>query len=90
MMVAKRPKRTHKPSQRSIQRWENEGGAIKDARAPGPRHASCLENQEKTTSLADEVIDRLLDRSASSEQRETRKRRPLKGPKEFRKLRRDQ
>jgi hypothetical protein len=44
---------------------------------------------EKASDMAGDVIDRHADLSASSEEQESRKRRPLKGPKEFRDLRRD-
>ena len=85
-MADKRPKLTHNPSQRSIQRWENEGGATKDVRAKRPDH---LKKQDIAANLAGQVIDGLADRSATSEERESRKRRLLKGPKEFRNMRRD-
>jgi hypothetical protein len=89
MTVDKRPKRTHQPSQRSIQRWENEGGATKGTRAKRPRVFAQKKNQE-AANLAGQVIDRLADRSATSEEWESRKRKLLKGPKEFRNIRRDQ
>jgi hypothetical protein len=85
----KRQKRTHKPSRRSIQRWENEGGATKGARAKRPRVTTQEKNQD-AANLAGQVIDRLADHSATSEERETRKRKLLKGPKEFQNMRRDQ
>ena len=88
-MADKRPKVTDDPSQRSIQRWENEGGATKDVRAKPPRVPGQLEKQDISANLAGQVIDRLADRSATSEERESRKRRLLKGPKEFRNMRRD-
>jgi hypothetical protein len=84
-MADKRPTLTHNPSQRSIQRWENEGGATKDVRAKRPGH---LKRQDIAANLAGQVIDRLADRSVTSEERERRKRRLLKGPKEFRNMRR--
>jgi hypothetical protein len=43
----------------------------------------------KAAEMAGEIIDRHADLSASSEEQESRKRRLLKGPKEFRELRRD-
>jgi hypothetical protein len=85
-MADKRPKVTHSPSQRSIQRWENEGGATKDVRAK--RHDQ-LKKREIAANLAGQVIDRLGDRSTTSKERERRKRRLLKGPKEFRNTRRE-
>ena len=88
-MAVKRPS-THNPRQRSIQRWENEGGAPKGGSAKRPRISSRIEKQNKAASLASETIDRLADRSATSEEQETRKRRLLKGPKEFRDGHRDQ
>jgi hypothetical protein len=75
-MTDKRTESTHNPSQRAIQRWDNEGGAIKHPR--------------KAADLAGEVIDRQADRTATSEERKSRKKRLLKGPKEFRDMRRDQ
>jgi hypothetical protein len=89
-MMDKRPKATHNPSQRSTQRWDNEGGAIKNARAKRPSDPAQLKARDKAADLAGKIIDRHADRSATSEERESRKRRLLKGPKEFRNLRRDQ
>jgi hypothetical protein len=43
----------------------------------------------KAADMAAETIDRHADLSAAPEERESRKRRLLKGPKEFRELRRD-
>ena len=43
----------------------------------------------KAAEMAGEIIDQQADLSASSEEQESRKRRLLKGPKEFRELRRD-
>jgi hypothetical protein len=89
-MTDKRPKGTHNPRQRPIQRWENEGGAIKGRPAKPPRVSSRVEKRDEAANLAGQAIDRLADRSVTSEERETRKRRLLKGPKEFRNLRGDQ
>ena len=36
-MADKHPKGQHNPSQKSLQRWDNEGGAIKGVRAKRPR-----------------------------------------------------
>ena len=83
-MEDKRHNGTH-DGQRSTQRWENEGGATKDGRA-GVRSQTKNAN---TADMAGPVIDGLADRSATSEQQERRKRRLLKGPKEFRNMRRD-
>jgi hypothetical protein len=77
------------PSPGSIQRWDNEGGAIKGVRAKRVRDPVQLKTQNKAADWAGEVIDRHADRSASSEDRESRKRRLLRGPREFRDLRRD-
>ena len=88
-MADKRPKARHSPSQRSIQRWENEGGATKDVRANRPCFRGEPQKQDIAADLAGQVIDRLGDRLATFEERERRKRRLLKGPKEFRKMRRD-
>jgi hypothetical protein len=78
---------THQPSQRSIQRWENEGGATKGARAGTPVAQS---KNTEAANLAGQVIDRLGDRLATTEERKTRKSRLLRGPKEFGTMRRDQ
>ena len=41
----------------------------------------------KAREMAGQALDRLIDASATDEQRQTRKRRLLKGPKEFRDIR---
>lgn len=89
-MVDKRQKSIHSPSQRSTQRWENEGGAIKGVPAKRPRNFVQLKTPDKAADLAGEVVDQHADHSATSEERASRKRKLLKGPKEFRDLRRDQ
>jgi len=89
-MMDKRPKATHNPSQRSTQRWDNEGGAIKNVRAKRPSDPAQLKARDKAADLAGKVIDRHADLSATSDEQESRKRRLLKGPREFRNLRRDQ
>lgn len=43
----------------------------------------------KSSELASNQIDRMSDKSASADERETRKRRLLKGPSEFRDVRKD-
>jgi hypothetical protein len=48
-----------------------------------------LKANAKATELAANAIDRKLDPAASPEEQQSRKRRLLKGPKEFRELRRD-
>lgn len=42
IMPDKHPKATHNPSEKSLQRWDNEGGAIKGARAKRPRDPAQL------------------------------------------------
>ncbi len=64
------------------------GGAIKGVRAK--RSRAQVKNQNRAADLASQALDRLVDRSATSEERDSRKRKLLKGPKEFRDLRRDQ
>jgi hypothetical protein len=61
--------------QRSV--TENIGLSLAGDRKPAAR-ASEMVGQE---------IDRLIDPSAADEERQRRKRRPLKGPKEFRDIR---
>ena len=63
---------------------------MKGVRSKRPRDAAQRKKQRKAADLAGEVIDQHADRSATSEQRESRKRRLLKGPREFRDMRRDQ
>jgi hypothetical protein len=41
-MAHNHPKGTHYPSEGSLQRWDNEGGAIKGVRAKRPRDAKQL------------------------------------------------
>jgi hypothetical protein len=65
------------------------GEANKGVRAEHSRVQ--IKNQARAAELAGQTLDRLVgDRSASSEERDSRKRKLLKGPKEFRALRRDQ
>ena len=60
------------------------------AGAPKPTDEKArLGKPRKAADLAGEVIDQHADQSATAEERESRKRRLLKGPKEFRDLRRD-
>lgn len=54
-----------------------------------PVRRSTVKSLAKASDMAGETIDRQADRSATVEERESRKRRLLKGPKEFRDLRRD-
>jgi hypothetical protein len=53
------------------------------------RSAKKLDSRDRAKDLASDVIDRLSDQDATSETRESRKGRLMKGPEEFRKLRRD-
>ena len=55
-----------------------------------PGKAIAAKRRNKSAEMAGEAIDRSADLSASSDERNSRKRRLLKGPKEFRKFRRDQ
>jgi hypothetical protein len=53
-----------------------------------PRQPS-TERAKKAHEIAAEHLDRLVDKSAPAEEQAVRKRRLLKGPEEFRDLRRD-
>lgn len=67
---------------------ENGGGAgarLKKMPAKGEKPA---QNDAKATELAAREIDRVADKAATVEERATRKRRLIKGPKEFRDVRR--
>jgi hypothetical protein len=59
------------------------------ASAPRARPAGAHKGAHKAKALAEREVDRASDPSASDEQRQSRKRRLLKGPTEFRELRRD-
>jgi Arc/MetJ-type ribon-helix-helix transcriptional regulator len=54
-----------------------------------PLQRRSLEAASKALDLASQQIDKLIDPSTSDEDRKTRKRRLLKGPKEFRDFRGD-
>jgi len=69
----------HDAGRRSTQRWENEGGAIRRPRV----------KREDAAEMAGPVLDGLADAFATVEEQESRKRDLLKGPKEFRDIRRD-
>ena len=56
---------------------------------PIDNKAKVSKRRTKAAEMASDVIDKQADLSATSEERESRKRRLLKGPKEFRDLRRD-
>jgi hypothetical protein len=60
------------------------------AGAPRPTYAKTREGKpRKAAEMAGDILDQHADLSASSEEQASRKRRLLKGPKEFRELRRD-
>ena len=54
-----------------------------------PMKQRSLEDVAKALDLADQQIDKLSDQSASAEERQARKQRLLKGPREFRDVRGD-
>ena len=58
------------------------------ATAPSAR-SHALKPRTKAAEMAGDAIDRRADRSATSEEQDSRKRQLLKGPEEFRDLRRD-
>ena len=58
------------------------------ARKPTDK-ARTRNRRTKAAEMAGEAIDQQADQSATAEERESRKRRLLKGPAEFRELRRD-
>jgi hypothetical protein len=56
--------------------------------APRTQKASARPKRAaKAREMADQAVDRLIDPSATDEERQSRKRRLLKGPKEFRDIR---
>ena len=57
--------------------------------ATSPKARRSPEATAKAKQMAAQEIDRVEDRGASSEDRQTRKRRLLKGPEEFREMRTD-
>jgi hypothetical protein len=59
------------------------------AGARKPQDDKIRTRRTKAAEMAGEAIDRQADQSASSEKQENRKQRLLKGPAEFRELRRD-
>jgi hypothetical protein len=59
------------------------------ASTPKPRRRGPHAGAAKATEMAAKEIDRLGDTAATEEQRQSRKRRILKGPAEFRELRKD-
>jgi hypothetical protein len=58
------------------------------AGAPTDDWAMISKSRARSAEMAAEAIDRHTDQSASSDEQESRKQRLLKGPKEFRDLRR--
>jgi hypothetical protein len=54
-----------------------------------PRRAGPNKGASKARYMAAQELDRLADTSATDEERQTRKRRILKGPEEFREVRKD-
>jgi metal-responsive CopG/Arc/MetJ family transcriptional regulator len=60
---------------------------VEQALARTPSRGRSQEASSKALVLASKQIDKLLDPSASDEERQQRKRRLLKGPKEFREMR---
>ena len=63
--------------------------AFVGAGAPTSDTARIGKRRTKAAEMAGDAIDRQADQSATEEERESRKRRLLKGPAEFRELRRD-
>ena len=59
------------------------------AQTPNDDQARIRKRRTKAAEMAGEAIDRQADQSATAEERESRKRRLLKGPAEFRELRRN-
>jgi hypothetical protein len=59
------------------------------AQNPTDNKATTRKRRIKAAEMAGEAIDRQADQSATAEERENRKRRLLRGPAEFRELRRD-
>ena len=57
--------------------------------AGAPTDKENLNQSQTAAEMAGEVIDRNTDPSASTDEQESRKRKLVKGPKEFRELRRD-
>lgn len=59
------------------------------SKVAGPRRAASRRSGDRATELASDAIDRLGDAGATSEVRASRKGTLMKGPEEFRGLRRD-
>ena len=72
----------------SIRRWI-ENGVDERWRPLKQKPASRTQTRAKVAALAAETLDRHADQSAPPEEQASRKRKLLKGPKEFRDLRKD-
>ena len=72
----------------SIRRWIK-NGVDERWRPLKQKSASRTQTRTKAAALAAETLDRYTDRSAPPEEQASRKRRLLKGPKEFREIRKD-
>jgi len=72
----------------SIRRWIK-NGVDERWRPLKQKPASRTQTRAKAAALAAETLDRHTDRSAPPEEQASRKRRLLKGPKEFREIRKD-
>ena len=72
----------------SIRRWIK-NGVDEPWRPLKQKPASRTETRAKAAALAAETLDRHTDRFAPPEEQASRKRRLLKGPKEFREIRKD-
>lgn len=62
---------------------------VKRGIAARPARSRSKKSASKASDMAAQAIDRLVDRSAPTKEREARKRRLVKGPKEFRDIRSD-
>jgi metal-responsive CopG/Arc/MetJ family transcriptional regulator len=84
---------------RRIDRWRRENGTktraeairrlIEQALGTDPARQPTREAAAKASDLAGRAIDRLADPSVAEEEQGKRKRRLIKGPREFRSIRRD-
>jgi hypothetical protein len=62
-------------------KWISDAESVDQSIEPGPNEAA------KASEMASQAIDRLADPLATDEERQHRKRRLIKGPKEFREIR---
>ena len=76
------------PPDADLEDWI-ENGVDERWRPLKQKPASRTQTRAKAAALAAETLDRHTDRSAPPEEQASRKRRLLKGPKEFRDLRKD-